>query len=52
LGKNDEVIPPETTKKLLKHWQVPYQIYEFNIGHETPFEVFEKLCVNSGLFQK
>jgi esterase/lipase len=52
LGKNDEVIPPDTTKKLLKYWQVPYQIYEFDIGHETPFEVFEKICINSNLFQK
>jgi len=51
LGKNDEVIVPEITKKLLKYWQVSYQIFEFNIGHETPFEVFEKLCLNSGLFQ-
>ena len=52
LGKNDEVIVPDITKKLLKYWQVQFQIFEFNIGHETPFEVFEKLCLNSGLFQK
>jgi len=52
LGKNDEVIPPETTKKLLKYWQVPHQILEFDIDHETPFEVFEKFCLSSGLFQK
>ena len=52
LGKNDEVISPDITKKLLEDWQVPYHIFEFNIGHETPFKVFEKICINSGLFKK
>ncbi len=51
LGVKDEVIPPHTTKLLLKYWQAPHQIYEYDMGHETSFEVFKEVCLKTGLFE-
>ncbi len=50
LGKYDDVIRPEITKRLLKDRRQRYQIFEYDIGHQTPFEVFTDVAVKSGLF--
>ena len=50
LGKNDPVIRPEITKRLLQDWQQRYQIFEYEIEHQTPFEVFLDVATKSGLF--
>ncbi len=52
LGKYDTVVQPEITKKLLKEWRQHYQIFEYDIEHRTPFEVFEDAALKSGLFKK
>lgn len=52
LGKNDPIIRPEITKQLLKEWEQHYQIFEYNIEHQTPFEVFLDVTNKSGLFSK
>ncbi len=51
LGMQDDIIPPHSTKALLNYWQVPFQIYPINLGHETPFKVFTDVCQKTGLFQ-
>ena len=51
LGNNDDVIPPMTTKNILKYWQVPHQIYPVDLGHETPIEIFTAVCQKTGLFK-
>jgi pimeloyl-ACP methyl ester carboxylesterase len=51
LGKNDEIIPPITTKLLLNQWQVPHHIFEYEMGHETDFKIFKEVCLKSGLFK-
>ncbi len=50
LGKKDIVINPQLTKNLLDSWQTHYQIFEFDMGHETNFEVFKTVCLKSNLF--
>jgi len=50
LGIHDNIIPPHTTKALLRYWQVPHQIIEFSGGHETDFETFKNICLTSKLF--
>ena len=50
LGKYDTVIRPEITKQLLQEWQQRYQIFEYDIEHQTPFEVFLDVAAKSGLF--
>ena len=52
LGKKDPVIIPEITKQLLKEWRQRYQIFEYDIEHQTPFEVFLDVAAKSGLFSK
>ncbi len=52
LGKHDTVVQPEITKRLLQEWQQRYRIFEYNIEHQTPFEVFTDAAVKSGLFHK
>ena len=51
LGKNDPVIIPEITKQLLQEWQQRYKIFEYNIEHQTPLEVFTDVAEKSGLFK-
>ncbi len=52
LGKRDPVIIPDITKQLLKEWQQRYKIFEYDIEHQTPFEVFLDVAAKSGLFSK
>ncbi len=49
LGKHDDVIPPHTTKAVLKEVKSNYFIKEYNIGHKTTFDVFLDICKISGL---
>ncbi len=51
LGQYDEVIPPESTKAILKQTKARYRLYEFDMGHKTPFDIFEEVCRKSGLFK-
>ena len=50
IGKNDEIIPPWTTQNALTEWQSRYQMFTYDMGHETSFEVFLDVCRKSGLF--
>ena len=50
LGKKDQVIIPEITKQLLIEWRQRYKIFEYDIEHQTPFEVFLDVAKKSGLF--
>ncbi len=52
IGKYDTVIRPEITLQLLKEWRLPYQIFEYETEHQTPFEVFVDAAKKSGLFIK
>ena len=52
LGRRDPVIIPEITKQLLQEWQQRYQIFEYDIEHKTPLEVFTDVAVKSELFAK
>jgi len=49
LGIKDEVIPPESTYAVLKQLKARYQIFEYNTGHETGFEIFTDICAKAGL---
>jgi len=51
IGKNDAVIPPQSTYAVLKQLNVRHQITEYDIGHETSFDVFLDICQKSGLFR-
>ncbi len=51
IGKNDTIIPPWTTRAVLQQFQSHYQIFEYDMGHETAFEVFVDVCKKSGLFR-
>ena len=51
LGKNDTVILPWTTKAVLKQLKARYKIFEYEIGHETSYEVFLDVCTQSKLFK-
>ena len=51
LGKYDDIIPPETTKSVLKQFNSRFQITEYEIGHETDFDIFLDVCKRSGLFE-
>jgi hypothetical protein len=50
IGVNDTVILPWTTRAVLQQLQANHQIFEYNIGHETPFDVFLDICNKSGIF--
>ena len=50
IGKNDDIIPPWTTRAVLQQLHANHRIFEYEIGHETPFEVFVSVCEKSGLF--
>jgi predicted esterase len=50
IGKNDTVIPPKTTYAVLQQLDARYQIKEYDMGHETSFEVFLDICKKSTLF--
>ena len=52
LGKYDTVIYPEITKQLLKDLRQRYQIFEYDIEHQTPFEVFLDIATKSELFNE
>jgi putative lipase involved disintegration of autophagic bodies len=50
IGKNDKVIYPETTFAVLKQYRANARIFQYEIGHKTPFDVFLDVCKKSGLF--
>ncbi len=50
LGTQDEVIPPFTTKKILKEDNARAFIKEYARGHETPPEDFIDICKNTPFF--
>jgi len=50
LGLQDDIINPLQTKQLLIDWQVRHQIFEFDMGHQTDFDIFKIVCLQSGLF--
>jgi hypothetical protein len=52
IGKDDDVIPPWTTRAVLQQLQANHQIFEYNIGHKTSFDVFVDVCQKSGVFNK
>ena len=49
IGIHDEIIPPESTYAVLKQLKAKYQIFEYNAGHETDFEIFTDICQKAGL---
>lgn len=51
LGNQDDVIPPFTTKALLKEDGIDYKSKEFERGHETPIEDFISFCQSTGIFK-
>ncbi len=52
IGKNDDIVPPFTTKVLLKEDRTDFFIKEYPRGHETPLEDFIDICKSSGFFEK
>jgi len=52
LGKNDTIIPPNTTISVLKQLSSLYKIYEYDMDHETTFEIFKEVCLKTGKFDK
>ncbi len=50
LGKQDDIIPNFTTKAVLEETGSRAIIKEYNMGHETNFDVFLDICKTSGLF--
>ncbi len=51
IGKEDDVVPPVTTKALLEEDRVNHFIKEYDRGHETPLEDFIEICKFSGYFE-
>jgi len=49
LGIKDDIIPPQSTRAVLQQLKARYQIFEYNIGHQTDFEVFLDICKKAGL---
>lgn len=50
VGKKDDIIPPFTSKIVLEEQRAKYDLKHYDIGHETPFDVFVDRCLSSGLF--
>ena len=52
LGKYDDVIPPFTTKNILKQFQAHYFIKEYEAKHKISIDIFKDICKTSGIFNR